>query len=202
MDEFVNQELTPTPSVSYDGLLAKWLHVLYPVQLISVVLAVLSGLQILPVVISLAAQVIAVCVIVVLFSIAPANPHYKTAAILRCVSVGGSLLIMIVPVTIFTFAISVCSIISAYQEYKGHSLILEVKDQKLSQKWMTLFGWQLAVGILAGLLSAAGTVIGVLVGISVQTLISVILIFTTVMSACVQVFYLVYLKRMLAYFPK
>lgn len=202
MDEVMNQEIIPTEAVSYDGLLGKWFHFLFPVQVASVIILVISGLQIAPITVSLISYAVSICVIVALFHMAPADKHYKTSAILHCVTVAGGLLITFTSSNLFTFAVSICSIISSYQEYKGHSMVVAVKDGKLSQKWMNLFGWSLAVGILTGLLSLAGTVIGVFVGISVQTLISIILICTTVLSACVQVFYLIYLKRMQAYFPK
>lgn len=200
MEEYMNQEIIPAEPVSYDSLLGKWFQFLLPVQIAGVVLSILSGFQFLPVLISLAAHGIGICVIIALFHMAPANGHYKTAAILRCVVVGGGLLTLIVGGSLFALAVSVCSIISAYQEYKGHSQIVAEKDTKLSHKWNSLFIWQLVVGLLTGFVTSAVTVVGVITGISVATLVSVTLIVTTIVSACVQVFYLMYLKKMQSYF--
>lgn len=200
MEEYNNQEIIPAESVSYDALLSKWIRFLLPVQIAGIVLSVISGFQILATLMSIAAQGLGICVIVALFQMAPANSHYKTAAILRCVSVGGGLLVLLAGSNLFTLVISVCSIISAYQEYKGHSLVVAERDPQLSHKWSTLFIWQLVVGVLTGFFTSAATVIGVLTGISAVTLISVVLIVTTLVSACVQVFYVLYLKKMQLYF--
>ena len=201
MEEYLNQEIVPAEPVSYDSLLGKWFHFLLPVQIAGVVLTVLSGFQLWPTLLSLAGHGVGICVIVALFHMAPANGRYKTAAILRCVSVGGGLLSLIAGGSLFALAVSVCSIISAYQEYKGHSEIVAEKDAKLSHKWNALFIWQLVVGLLTGFLTTVISVIGVLTGISLALLVSVVLIATTVVSACVQVFYLMYLKKMQLYFP-
>ena len=202
MEELTHQENTPESYVSYDSLLGKWIRFLLPVQIAGTVLVVLAAFQFGTQVINLLSQVLGICITVALFAMAPANKSYRTSAILRCVCIGGNLLSMIGGAALLSLPVSICSIIGSYLEYRGHAQVVWPKNPILSRKWRKLFVWQLVVGIVTGIFTTAVAVVAMIAGMGTERTVTVMLLITALITACVQVFYLLYLKRMQIHFPK
>lgn len=201
MQEPINQEVIPADQPSFDSLLGKWLRFLFPVSVASLVLTLLGALEFAPKTVSVLSCAMLICATVAFFSMAPANKSYRTAAILRCVVIFGAVCTL-VGFTWLSFVFSVCAIIANYMEYKAHSQVIAPVDAKFSRQWMNLFVWQLVAGLLAGFLTAAGAVIAMITGVATASITRAVVIITVLVSASVQVFYLIYLKKMQWYFSK
>ena len=127
-----------------------------------------------------------------LLQLAGSNPRYKTAAIFYAVSLAGSLIGNV----FLNLAISVCSIIGQYQEYHAHGELIAARDSKLSDNWNTLFGMQIALSVIAVLLT--GLVAGILAALtnmSVDAVTPIVTVLVAVLSAGLRALYLVYLSR-------
>ena len=100
------------------------------------------------------------------------------------------------------WVISICSIVAMYQEYMGHSEVTSQTDPALSGKWNSLFTIQLVVGILSGVASSAGVVIGVLAQMSTDALVGIIVFIMAVIGIGLELLYLNYLNQMLKYYSE
>ena len=135
-----------------------------------------------------------------LFYLAPANTRYRTAAILTAVYVGLSVLSQLMPNSLLTIAISILSIIAAYQEFHAHAEIVEEKNPKLSQRWKSLFVWQIVIGVIAGFSSVAAVVIMVLAEMDQEQIVALTAGAVILVSLIPGILYLVYLRRMIRIF--
>ena len=176
-------------------LLIKWLHFLFLVQIAGVVISALSAVQELSSVLSWFSRMVSVCTIVCLFKMAAVNKRYQNAAIFLCITVGGGVVSVFIGNTILSLIVSICSIITAYQEFAAHSDITADKDPVLSRRWHSLFFWQLVIGLLGGFLSVTGVMLGVFAGAEIPVITSAVLLFVTVMNVIIKIIYLKYLSK-------
>lgn len=127
-----------------------------------------------------------------LFRLRDVNPRYLKAAVFSAVAWVG-IRIGFTPLTLVGL---VCSIIAQYQEYHGHSELVEDRDAKLAGRWNSLFWAQFAVSLILGLVvSLFGMVLVMLSGSDTELTTAVTSILTVVLSLVMKVLYLVYLHR-------
>lgn len=176
--------------------IAKWLRLLFYVHLICTAAAVISWLPIRDGWLTWTQRVFIIAAIISLFQLAPANPHYRKAAIFRAVYLGGILVnALIFSGTILLLGASICSLISVYQEYNAHSQLIAQQDPKLSRNWHSLFTWSIAASLLISLGSMILAVLAVLSEIQITTVVSVITLILSIPGLVVDIFYLAYLNR-------
>lgn len=192
-----NEIISPTPDCgSHRELLLKWLPILLYCTIASIITSIITAFLGAGMAITLLSAAVSVVNIVALFQLAPVNERYRKAAIFSAVSVGGSILILLMPgLTLFTLVGSICSVVASYQMLNGHSEITAPMDMRLSRKWHAFFYYEFVIGLVSGFLSSAGVVIGVLADVDPQRLVTIILIFTVFVSAVLALVRISYLKR-------
>lgn len=183
---------------SHKPLLAKWLKILLYAHLASVVCSLLGLIPVVSVVAGWGSTAVSVACIYALFQLSPACTRYQKAAIFSAVA----LVCGLVAQSILSLVISICSIVAMYQEYMGHSEVTSQTDPALSGKWNSLFTIQLVVGILSGVASSAGVVIGVLAQMSTDALVGIIVFIMAVIGIGLELLYLNYLNQMLKHYSE
>lgn len=175
----------------------KWLRLLFYVHIASLVVSVITHIPIFATLAVWISRLLTVGVIVCLFRLAPANIRYRKAAVFRTVLFGCSVLTAFgLAASVFTFAGSICSLISIYQEYTGHSEMMNDLDAKLSGKWHTLFLWQIVVGVLSAFASMVATLFVVMLWMETTLAVVVNAGIIGVAGIIVEIIYLKYLNRM------
>ena len=121
---------------------------------------------------------------IVLLQLAAEEDRYHTAGVCALVSAAIGVLIIILfgnseaPVwsLLITLPAAVVALVGEYNEYGGHSAVLEGTDNELSEKWMTLWKWYIRctvctvvgmifmlfaplLGAIAALAGAVGTLV-------------------------------------------
>ena len=195
MDEIMNPEQTcqqPQPK--------KWLQILLYVHLVNIVIAVLNLVPGLSKVTTWLSEGMLLAVAFVLLKLTAVNVRYRKAAILRIVTLAGTVLALVTSKlamvsSLVSLVASICGIISTYQEYHAHAEVIEPLDQKLARKWRNLFIWSIVVGLLAGFAAAVGVVFSVIAGGNVA--VELVTALVGIPSVILLIAYLVYLKRML-----
>ena len=178
------------------ALFLKWVKNLYYVQFALLIGGVLAAIPLIGGVFKWVNAILTVGVVYILYKMAPTKDRYRKAAIFMGISVGVSLLSGFINVGIFSIAISICSLVGLYQEYCGHSEMLNGIDNALAKKWHSLFNWQIFGGVVLGILGAPIVVLlGVVLLLDTNILTVVILILVTCFDAIIQIVYLSYLKR-------
>lgn len=127
----------------------------------------------------------------VLFRMVPASKRYQKAAVFYGIVLAASL----IGKSILSLLISISSLIAAYQEYAGHSEITALWVPEVSGKWHSLFGMELVVGILGGVLSSALTALGIAAGFNTDMLVWIIVIPLTGVGLVVHLLYLSYMNK-------
>lgn len=139
-------------------------------------------------------------VIVCLFHLAPANGRYRTAAVLTTVHLGLTILAALFLPNLLTMAASILSIIAGYQEFYGHAEMVEEKDSRLSQRWKSLFVWQILIGVISGFSSAAAVVIMVLADMDPARITAMVAGSVILVALIPGILYLLYLRKMIRMF--
>lgn len=129
--------------------------------------------------------------IFLLFRLVAANARYKTAAICFAVALGCAL----INNTILALVGSICGIVAQYQEYHGHSELVEERDPRLAVKWNRLFWVQFIVGLVLGLLLSMAVVVLVMITGPEATVPTALTVAISIASLGLEVLYLVYLNR-------
>lgn len=125
------------------------------------------------------------------FRLKDANPRYKTTAIFYAVP----LAISVLGIQMLGLVGDICGIVAQYQEFHAHGELVEERDPKLSDKWSTLFGMQVAVSVIVVLLGslAAGVMAAAEMGEAVIT--AAVAVVGAVLVLIMKALYLSYLKR-------
>ena len=132
-----------------------------------------------------------------LFQMAPVNDRYRKAALCMAVASGATIITKFADSDILTLAASICSLITVYQEYKGHSEMMKGVDYKLADKWHGLFYWQILGGFLLGILGTPILILlGLVVVIDANLLAGVLVIIVLCFDIIMEILYLRYMKRM------
>lgn len=97
-------------------------------------------------------------------------------------------------------AASVFAVLSAYQEYYGHSEMLVNTDEGLSGKWHSLFTWNIVSAVLVGFGSVAAVLIVALSGGDSAVMTAVIVGVLSLPQMVIDLIYMIFIKKMCAFF--
>ena len=184
-------------------LLQKWLRMLFYIQIASMVLVVINALTYLDSITVWVNRAITVATVWCLFQLNAVNPRYRTSAITKA----GVLICGLLTLPTNTSGLglssslmlvgSICSWVTAYQEYHAHSEVVAEADEKLAKKWNGLFALEIAVAIGTSIISIIGTTIMVVTGVLTDTITTVLIGASTVLGLSLEGLYLLYMKRTL-----
>lgn len=176
----------------------KWLRILFYIHLALLAASVLSWLPMPDQWIAWIQRILVIATALCLFRLSSVNDHYRKAALFRIIYIGGLLITaLLFSSTAITLAASVCSIIAVYHEYSAHSDLITQQDPRLSRKWHSLFNWSIAAAILVSFGSLVISMISVLIGMDITAAVTVVMVILSIPQFAVDVFYLIYLNRML-----
>lgn len=141
--------------------------------------------------------------IVCMFQLAPANERYIKAGMMRVAMLGCTLITaFLFGSMILTLAASILSIIAVYQEYNGHSELVDEKDAKLSGRWHSLFTWS----VLAAVLLSFGTTIAAVILVAADLeggashISGIVIGLLSIPQSILEIVYILYIKKMLSIF--
>ena len=196
MEEIMNVEMQK----SHIPLLQKWLRFLLYLQMAGIVMAILNLIPGVSGWTTWLSYFFNAGMLYALFMMAPSCIRYRKSAVYRAINLISLIFVLILKNlgllgSVITLAGSVCGIIASYQEYHGHGEVVKEADQKLEGQWRSLFIWQMIVGVVLGVGTAAGVIISAVSGGAISTDVGVAVI--SLPSIVLQVVYLVYLNRTL-----
>lgn len=187
----------------YKELLQKWLRMLFYIQIASMALVVVNALTYLDSITVWVNRGLTAAVIWCLFQLKDVNPRYRTSAITKA----GVLICGLLTLPTNTSGLglssslmlvgSICSWVTAYQEYHGHSELVAEADGKLAKKWSDLFVWEIAIAIGTSMISIVGTTIMVATGVLTDRIATVLIALSTILGLSLEGLYLYYMKRTL-----
>ena len=138
-----------------------------------------------------------------MFQLAPANERYKKAAIQRAIVLVLSVVTDILHSgAVLTLIAVTLSIVADYQEYHGHSELIEEKDHQLSGKWKSLFMWSVIVGLILGFTSTAAGILVVMADMDTTKATILIAAILAIPQYVIEIIYILYLKKMVAILQK
>lgn len=138
-----------------------------------------------------------------MFKLAPANDRYKKTGIqLTIVLVLTIATELLNTGAVLTLIAGILSIVAEYQEYHGHSELIEEKDHQLSGKWTSLFMWRIVVGLILGFASTAAGVLAAVAGIDTEKAAVMIAAALMIPEYIIDILYILYLKRMVVLFAE
>lgn len=178
---------------------------LYYLSIVAVITTVLDSFSILSSLCSVVNVGCGIFTLVIFFRMGKLIEEYKKAAVLQIavvamavvavvagviaeLSIGGGTIIMAI-IVIIAAIVSLCAV---YNEFQGHNTILSSIDDELSEKWNTLWTWN----ILSIVISVIGGFIGALLALAVPVLGIIVVLIVAVISIAVTIMKVVYLKRM------
>ena len=177
-------------------LFMKWMQNLFYIQCVALTLTLIAYLPFIGSWFSWVIRLTTIATIFVLCKLSPLNTRYLKAAIFS----GASLITAILLKGLGALAIvgAICSLIAVYQEFKGHSELIEEMDAKLSRNWNSLFNWELWGGFLIGGITAPIVVaIGLAGNSNAELATAIVTIAIAGVTLTLDVVYLMLMKRML-----
>ena len=182
----------------------KWLRVLIYIAIARIVNTVVG----IPAFISTAltawiSRILMALMVFAMFKLAPANDRYKKTGIQLAI-----VLILTIATellntgAVLTLIAGILSIVAEYQEYHGHSELIEEKDHQLSGKWTSLFMWSIVVGLLLGFTSTAAGIFAGMAGIDTMKATIMIAAILAIPQYVIEIIYILYLKKMVAIFAE
>lgn len=138
-----------------------------------------------------------------MLKLAPANERYRKAGIFRGAILACSLITTFLFASRFLpLAASVCSMIAVYQEFHGHAELLENKNARLSQKWRSLFLWEIIAGLVLSVVSTFAVMILITMDLDASRIASMIIGVLKIPTWIIDVIYLCYVNKMIAIFQE
>ena len=175
---------------------AKWLRTLFYLHIGMLAATCLSWLPIQDLWVTWLKRILIIGTVFCLYQLSSLNEHYRKAMIFRFIYIAGVLITPLVfRASLIVLAVSVFSILGAYQEYHGHSRLIAEKDPVLSGKWERFFGWALLVELLMSFGSSILSVVSVLMGFDLSEVIATVMITISLPRLIIDIFYLVYMNR-------
>ena len=136
-------------------------------------------------------------VVVCLFQLASVHRFYRISSILKLVVFLCSVLTAFMKeAAILTFAAALSSMIAVFLEYRAHADLIKEKDAKFARKWMKLFLWGIASGVLLSLGSAVSVDLLSCFETDAARITSVIVGILEIPQFIVQFMYVAYLNKM------
>ena len=185
-------------------VLSKYLRILFYTQIAYMVITCINALTHWDSITAWVNKGITVIGIWCLFQLLKVNPRYRTAAITRAGALICGLLTLPVNTSglglssILMLVGSLCTWITDYQEYHGHSEVAAQWDEKLAKKWKDLFVWEVVVALGTSVFSVFGTVMLMAADMLSDTITTVVILLSTVLGLLLEGLYLIYMKRTLA----
>lgn len=194
-----NHEINPIPAEpEFQKPPVRWLRILFWIHIASIALSLISALPINTGFTTWISRAITAAVMLCLFQLAPACGRYRKAAVFTAVSLDLILIAtLLFSSPLLTLAASIFSILAAYQEYSGHSDTVAEADPKLSRNWHSLFNWQLIVGVLTSFVSMVAVIVLAALEMNAAAITALIAGALSLVSMILQIFYLMYLNRMI-----
>ena len=182
----------------------KWLRVLIYIAIARIINTLVGIPTFIPTVVTAwISRILMAGMVFTMFKLAPANARYKKSCIqLAIVSVLTIATELLNTGAVLTLLASILSIVAEYQEYHGHSELIEEKDHQLSGKWTRLFMWSIVVGLILGFASTAAGVLAAVAGVDRETAALVIAAAMMIPEYIIDIFYILYLKKMIALFEE
>ena len=145
----------------------KWLRVLIYFAIAGLVNTFIGIPSFVPSVItSWISRILMAVMVFAMFKLATANDRYKKAGIQRAIVLALTIATdLLHSGAILTLIAGTLAIVADYQEYHGHSELVEEKDHQLSGKWTSLFMWSIVVGLVLGFASTAAGVLAAVAGV-------------------------------------
>ena len=185
-----------------DGLLTKWLSVLFYAEIVSLITIALALIPALDGVSGWIGRIAQAAVMVALYQLSLFGGRYQKAFLYFAIAFVGSLFQAFAGTNILTTAASVCGIVATYQEYHAHSELISIKDTYLADKWTSLFYWELVAGAVGGFAAIAVVMLGVNSGMSENLLVALGVAAVAVVDVPLSLLRLKYLKKMMILFGK
>ena len=179
---------------------AKWLRVLMYIAIAGLVNTFIGIPSFVPSVItSWISRILMAVMVFAMFKLATANDRYKKAGIQRAIVLALTIATdLLHSGAVLTLIAGPLAIVADYQEYHGHSELIEVKDHQLSGKWTILFMWSIVVSLLLGFTSTAAGIFAAMAGIDTMKATIVIAAILAIPQYVIEIIYILYLKKMVA----
>ena len=183
---------------------AKWLRVLMYIAIAGLVNTLVGIPSFVPSIItSWISRIIMAVMVFAMLKLAPANDRYKKAGIQRAIVLALTIVMDILHSgAVFALIAGTLAIVADYQEYHGHSELVEEKDHQLSGKWTSLFMWSIVVGLLLGFTSTAAGMFAAMAGIDTMKATIMIAAILAIPQYLIEIIYILYLKKMVAIFSE
>lgn len=181
---------------------AKWLRVLMYIAMAGLVNTLVGIPSFIPTVItSWVSRILMAVMVFSMFKLATANDRYKKAGIQRAIVLALTIATdLLHSGAILTLIAGTLAIVADYQEYHGHSELVEEKDHQLSGKWTSLFMWSIVVGLLLGFTSTAAGMFAAMAGIDTMKVTIMIAAILAIPQYVIEIIYILYLKKMVTIF--
>ena len=183
---------------------AKWLRVLMYIAIAGLVNTFIGIPSFVPSVItSWISRILMAVMVFTMLKLAPANDRYKKAGIQRAIVLALTIATDLLHFgAILTLIAGTLAIVADYQEYHGHSELVEEKDHQLSGKWTSLFMWSIVVGLLLGFTSTAAGIFAAMAGMDTMKATIMIAAILAIPQYVIEILYILYLKKMVAIFSE
>ena len=178
----------------------KWLRVLIYIAIAGLVNTFIGIPSFVPSVItSWISRILMAVMVFTMLKLAPANDRYKKAGIQRAIVLALTIATdLLHSGAILTLIAGTLAIVADYQEYHGHSELVEEKDHQLSGKWTSLFMWSIVVDLLLGFTSTAAGMFAAMAGIDTMKATIMIAAILAIPQYVIEIIYILYLKKMVA----
>ena len=182
----------------------KWLRVLMYIAIAGLVNTLVGIPSFVPSIItSWISRIIMAVMVFAMLKLAPANDRYKKAGIQRAIVLALTIATdLLHSGAILTLIAGTLAIVADYQEYHGHSELVEEKDHQLSGKWTSLFLWSIVVGLLLGFASTAAGIFAAMAGMDTMKATIMIAAILAIPQYVIEILYILYLKKMVAIFSE
>ena len=183
---------------------AKWLRVLMYIAIAGLVNTLVGIPSFVPSIItSWISRILMAVMVFTMLKLATANDRYKKAGIQRAIVLALTIATdLLHSGAILTLIAGTLAIVADYQEYHGHSELMEEKDHQLSGKWTSLFLWSIVVGLLLGFTSTAAGVFAAMAGMDTMKATIMIAAILAIPQYVIEILYILYLKKMVAIFSE
>ena len=182
----------------------KWLRVLIYIAIARIINTLIGIPTFIPTAVTAwISRILMAGIILAMFKLAPANDRYKKTGIqLAIVLVLTIATELLNTGAVLTLIAGILSIVAEYQEYYGHSELIEEKDHQLSGKWTSLFMWSIVAGLVLGFTSTAAAMFTAMAGMDTMKATILIAAILAIPQYVIEIIYILYLKKMVAIFAE
>ena len=185
-----------------NGLLTRWLSVLFYAEIATLVMLAVAMIPALDGISGWIGRIVQAAVLVALYQLSLVHERYTKAFLYFAIAFVGSLFQVYAGSNPLTTIASICGLVATYQEYHAHSEILSMKDTYLADKWVSLFFWEMAVGILGSVATIAAVMFGANAGMEEGLLVILGVAIVGVLELPLSLLRLRYLKKMIGYYSR